>query len=520
MAMARLVEHGAVRKRCRGCLRVALLYPSVYSAAVHSLAFQNMYYMLNSLDYVVAERFVASELAGPEPFPRSLESGSPLGDFDVIVVPVSYELDYVTYARLMLAGGLEPLAERRKEGPLVVAGGPVPSMNPDVALGFADAVLVGEAEELLPRLAEALHSGAGLEDVACSRGVLAPSCESPVEKVYVHSLDDAYHSVVQFRVPGSGEPWGEAYMVEASRGCPHMCRFCMEAHFLLPTRHRSRAVLLDLVEKGVEANGVRRVAFYALSFFDHPDADWLLQQVIDRGLEASIGSLRADLLTEDRVELLWQAGQRVVTIAPETLSPRLCRAIGKCILMDRVEEVSGWAWKRRMHVKLYFMLGLPGEEERDVEDYAEALKALSRKAPPARDAVRVSVNPLVPKPWTPMQYHRFIDRRSYEERLRILRRVQSRVLRVDGLSYRYAYAQAVIARGDRRVAETIDVWARLGGRLGQLQRAARETGLPLAAYAEKGAPGMPWLRLVKPGYPARSLAKAWERVQEDARQGK
>ncbi|HID41073.1 MAG TPA: radical SAM protein, partial [Pyrodictium sp.] len=447
---------------------------------VASLAYQNLYYMLNSLDYVQAERFVAASMTGEEPPPQSLETGTPLNKFDLVLVPVSYELDYVTMARILEAASIPALRrERREEPPLVVVGGPVPSMNPAVALELADLVLVGEAEETVPRLAEQLYTDGGevVEELACSRGFLAPGCSEPVEKAVTWNLDEAFHSTLQFRVPGSGEPWGEAYMVEASSGCPHMCRFCMEAHFLLPIRHRSLQLLQQLIEQGVEANRVRRVAFYALSFFDHPSADKLLEWVIGEGLEATIGSLRADLLTENRIELLDAVGQRVVTVAPETLSPRLCRAIGKCIMMDKIEEIAEWAWRRRMHIKLYLMLGLPGETDSDVEDYAEQLRRLSRRAPPARDAIRVTVNPLVPKPWTPLQYLPLVDRKVYEHRVRILRQTQSKVLSIDALSYRYAYAQTVIARGDGRVAELVAEWARLGGRLGQLWTAARRLGV-------------------------------------------
>jgi len=514
-------EHGIVKKRCRGCLRVALLYPSVYSAAVHSLAYQNLYYMLNMLDYVVAERFVASSTAGPEPAPRSLETGAALTEFDLIIAPISYELDYVTLARMLLAAGVEPLRAARKSGerrlPPLVVGGPVPGMNPAVAAGLADLVLVGEAEPLVPRLVEAayeLGAWGALEALSCSPGFLpgGGGCSSPVERVWQRGLDEAFHSVTQFRVPGSGEPWGEAYMVEVNRGCPHMCRFCMEAHFLLPVRSRSPGRVLGLIDEGVRANGVGRVALYSLSFFDYPWADRVLEELLSRGLEATVGSLRADTLTEDRVEALSRLGQRVVTVAPETFSPRLCRAIGKCILGDTVEEVAGWAWRRGMHVKLYLMLGLPGEHDEDVAGYAEELRRLSRAAPPRREAIRVSVNPLIPKPWTPMQYARLVDKRSYEARLRLLRRAQSRVLSVDALSYRYAYAQAVVARGDERIAELVAEWARLGGRLGQVKAAARRLGLDLDAYAEMGAPEKPWLRMVRPGYPVAAVKRAWENV--------
>jgi radical SAM superfamily enzyme YgiQ (UPF0313 family) len=506
-----LREHGVVLKRCRGCLRVALLYPAVYEAAVASLAYQNLYYMLNSLEYVYAERFAASKMAGEEPLPRSLETGSALRDFDVVFVPVSYELDYVTLARMLLAAGIEPLAEKRRgKGPLLVLGGPVPSTNPLPALGLGDVVLVGEAEGLVEKIAEKVYEegNRGVEALACTRGVLVKECTSPVRKHYVADLDSAFHSTMQFRVPGSGQPWGEAYMVEASRGCPHMCRFCMEAHFLLPTRHRSLQRLIDLIEKGVEANGVSRVAFYALSFFDYPDADRLLEKVYEMGLEASIGSLRADTLTEDRVEVLSMLGQSVVTVAPETLSPRLCRVIGKCILGDKVEEVASWAWKRRMHIKLYLMLGLPGERDEDVEQYAEQLRELSRKAPPVREAIRVSVNPLIPKPMTPLQYHPFIDRNTYERRVRILKRVSSRVLSIETLSYRYAYAQAVIARGDSAIPALIREWASMGGKLGQLWRAARSLEIDLERYTRSPEPL--WHRFVDLGYSEKTLQLSYK----------
>ena len=517
-------EHGVVVKRCTGCLRVALLYPAVYSAAVASLAYQNMYYLLNSLDYVYAERVVASAMAGREPPPRSLETGRPLGGFDLVIVPVSYELDYVTMARVLDAADipLDPVERRRRRAPPVLVGGPVPSMNPLLARALADTVLVGEAEPLLPRLAEEAHAlGAweALESLACSRGFLPgaplPGCGRPVAKALAGGLDEAFHSVTQFRVPGSGEPWGEAFMVEVSRGCPHMCRFCMESHFLLPTRHRSPERVLELVDQGVRVNRVGKVAFYALSFYDHPAADRLMEEVVlERGLEATVGSLRADQLDESRVEMLARAGQRHVSIAPETFSPRLCRVLGKCFPWEKIEEVAGAAWRRGMSVKLYLLLGVPGEEDGDVEGYAERLRQLSRLAPPRREALRVSVNPLIPKPHTPLQYVPLIDRGSYERRLRILRRASSRVLSVEGLSYRYAFAQAVLARGDERLAPVVAEWARLGGRLGQLRRAARLHGVDVDSYAYRPPAAPRWHGLVGLGLPVKALRRGYEAALE------
>ncbi len=495
-------EHGQVVKKCRDCLKVALVYPSLYRAAVASLAYQTAYYLLNSVEGIVAERFVAERLAGDEPPPRSLETGAPLHSFDLIVVFLSFELDYVNVARMLLAAGIEPLREGRSvDLPPIVVGGPVPGMNPLPALKVADAILVGEVEELLPKLAlEAYEIGPrrALEELACGPGFLVEGCGEPVEKVYVRDLDTVFHPVMEFRIPGSGEPWGEAYIVETSRGCPHRCRFCMETRFLHPLRHRSYGRLVDLVERGLEVNGVSRVAFYALSFFDHPDADRLLEKAVyDLKSEVSIGSLRADTLTSDRVELLAEAGQRVLTLAPETVSDRLCRVIDKCIGRDLVEELADEAWRHGMHVKIYLMVGIPGEKDEDVEEAANWLKDLSRRAPPRREALRVTVNPLIPKPWTPMQRVALIDRPVYERRVRMLKRVSSKVLSVEPLSYRYAYAETVIARGDGRIARVIREWAVMGGRLGQLTAAARRVGVNIDVYVSGGVEPA-WMKLVKP----------------------
>ncbi len=462
--------------------------------------------MLNSLEYVYAERFVLSKLAGPEPIPRSLETKRPLHSFDLIIASIGFELDYIGLARLFDASDMPLYRAKRRKKPLLIIGGPVPSMNPLIPLVYADVVVVGEAEETIPLLVEAVYEeGArGLERLACRRGFLTADCNKAVGKAIVENLDNAFHSVIQFRVPGSGEPWGESYMVETSRGCGYMCRFCMESYFLMPLRHRSYARIVELVEKGVRANNVRKVAFYALSFFDHPYADKLLEKAINEGLGVTVGSLRADTLNEDRITLLARGGQQVLTIAPETLSTMLCKKIGKCIGYEVVEEAAITAWRNNMHVKLYLMVGLPGETDKDVEHTALVLRKLLSHAPPRRNALRATVNPLIPKPWTPLQRLPLIPREVYERRIRLLTRILStRISSIEPLSYRYAYAETVIARGDETLADLIIEWARLGGRIGQLSQAARRLGVNLDKYA-KGLVEPRWLEKIQV-YPRKTL---------------
>ncbi len=504
----RVYEHGVVRKKCRGCLRVALLYPSLYQAAVASLAYQLIYYLLNSLDFVVAERFTLPSLGEVEA-PLSLETGAPLNAFHAVIIPVSYELDIVYALAALRASGIDP---RRGEGPLVVFGGPVPSMNPAPLRRVSDVVVVGEAEPTLPLLAEKLYENLddprrALDELDARNGFLVRGVEARAKRVYTPSLDDAFHPILEFRVPGSGEPWGEAYMVEVSRGCRWMCRFCMEAFFTLPWRTRSFGKITRLVEEGVTVNQVSRVAFYSLSFFDHPAADRLLEFVVEERLTATIGSLRADTLNEHRLELLRRVGQRTVTIAPETFREKLGCLLNKRIQPEAIEALVKAATRLGLKPKLYLMTGLPGETLRDAEADAELAARLYRLS---RGTMRATLNPLVPKPWTPLQWAPFIDEKGYEARLRVYRRRLGG--NVEPLSYRWAYAQAVLARGGEDLGPLLYEEVGVAPRLGRLLRVLR--GTRWARLVERGwrvgEDEMPWVEMVDPGYPLKSLERSYE----------
>jgi len=334
--------------------------------------------------------------------------------------------------------------------------------------------------------------------------------------VYVENLDEAFHSIVQFRVPGSGDPWGEAYLVEVSRGCPHMCRFCMPAFFSTPVRHRSLQRIRELIDKGVEANRVRRVAFYALSFFDHPYADAVLEYVAGRGLEASIGSLRGDQLDEYRVSLIKRLGQRLVTIAPETFSEKLCSIIGKCISPEKAGEVAQTAWENGMHVKLYLLLGLPGETHEDVRVTASAVSGIARRQP-FPGSLRLSINPLVPKPWTPFQFSKFIDEDEYYSRISIIRSmVAPQAVRIDYLSYRYALAEAIIARAYEGLVDVVVEWGVSGGKIGDLFKALRRRHISLRELIYFRRDKAEWIDLVKPGFSFKALEASWRNSLKDS----
>ncbi len=499
-------EHGVVVKKCRGCLRVAVLYPGPYKAMVHSLAVHIIYYMLNSMDGVAAERFC---VGGGCPRGRSLETGAPLRGFDLVLASVSYEPQLGALVEALAAGGVEPRRARRRGGPVVVAGGPGVMSNPLPAAAVADAVAVGEAEELLPAIiGAAMEGGRWLEGVA-GRGVYVPGA-GRARRVWVRVLDEAFHPVLEFRVPGSGEPWGEAYMVEVSRGCCSMCSFCMESRLLHPLRHRSLRVVERLVEEGVRVNRVGRVALYSLNLLARRDAGRLLGVIVDEmGLGVSAGSLRVEEVDEELLGVLARGGQRVATLAPETLVERLQAVTWKRFSMERLEWAVREAVRLGMHPKLYLILCLPGETGEDVREEAARLRRLYRLS---GGRLRCSANPLIPKPWTPMQWLGLPPRRLYEARLAALRRAAP----VAGLPWREAVLQVAISRGGVEVGEALVEAVMEGGGLSPagLRRAASRRGVDWASLLSPIPldEEPPWSRVVDMGVPTASLRRAWEAI--------
>ncbi|HIQ11040.1 MAG TPA: radical SAM protein [Pyrodictium sp.] len=503
-------EHGTIVKRgCRYCIGVALLYPAVYSAAVASLAYQELYYLINMLEYAYAERFVAKRMRGHEDPPRSLDTGAPLSKFKLIIAPLAYEADYLGLMRLLLAANIEPLRDRRRDGPIIAVGGPAAMASPQLALEIADIVLVGDIEPTIPKLVEAIYHG-DLEEIMCKDGFLVQGCEKPVRKLYTADLDKAFHPILQFRIPGSGEPWGEAFLVEVSRGCPHMCSFCLAAHLGMPYRYRSFKKLVEIIEEGVNINRVSRVAFYALSLFDHPQADKLVEHVIEMGLSASIGSLRADLLDDKRVELIARLGQKVLTIAPETLSEKVCKVIRKCVEWERVVEVSKAAWRYGMHTKYYLILGIPGEEQRDIEETAKKLAELLSKSP-TKNFTSITVNPLIPKPFTPLQWTQLVSRKAYRERIKIIKNILKGI-RVEELPYNEAVTQVVIDRGDKNVALALRHAAEVGASYASILSYLKRQGVHIENYTRQlDLNEVPqWHRMIDVGIPLVSLKRTFE----------
>uniref|UniRef100_A0A7J3ZJE0 Radical SAM protein n=1 Tax=Fervidicoccus fontis TaxID=683846 RepID=A0A7J3ZJE0_9CREN len=474
---ARYREVNTVYKR-RYAIRIALLHPSTYQASLTSLGYQILYYMLNALPGVFAERVVND--SSP---PRSIETGSPLANFDVILVSAAFELDYPVVYSLLASSGINPRRERREqEDPLIIVGGPSPTANPQPLYHIADAVFRGEGEKLVEPLVEALASSSSkkkaLEALASAEGVWIPDLKEDARIVVVEDLDSSFHPIRQIQSLDVEPVWGKSLLLEPSRGCDKRCFFCLEGAISKPRRERSLSTLKRIIDEGVSVNCVNKVAIYALRPFGSPQGQKLLEYIIERGLEASIPSVLLEDLDEHLIELMKKAGQKTVTIAPETPVRALQNRIGKTYAREKLLEIARAVRKHKLSLKLYYMIGLPGESIEDVKAIVEEVKEV-RNIVGDFQKIKVSITPFIPKPLTVLSRAQMDSPTSLKLKTRMLKRQLSEVVgRVDVYRISDALVQYRINKMGKSAIYLIEELARLGGTSWHLlveQRIRKET---------------------------------------------
>ncbi len=472
-------------------LRVCLVYPNRYALAMANLGFQAVFEIFDRHPGAVCERaFLPDDRevvnAGSL---KALESGRRVVDFDLIALSISFETDYLNLPRLFELIGLPLRASDRAETePLVMAGGPAMFLNPEPVADFFDLCLIGEAEEMLPEFLAVYtdtdtdidgRSARLVEMEARVRGTYVPSHYGPVfeggrtvdhgyagkgnGRVERRIVWDLNATPTSTRVLSEEAVFGDMVMVEASRGCQWGCRFCAAGFMYRPIRTRSPEVLADAVVEGLENRDT--IGLVGAEMASVPGVSTLAALAVSKGGRLSPSSLKADCVTPQLAESLASGGTRSATIAPEAGSERMRRIINKNLseadILRAAELLVGQGVD---HLKLYFMVGLPEETPADVEAIADLVDSIrARLGAGAKGAKRVgrvtvSINPFVPKPWTPFQWDpmRPIDelRKTFKELRRRCGRIPN--LTFDTESPREGYLQTLLSRGDRRIARVIE----------------------------------------------------------------
>ena len=502
-------EVGYVRKPHDGKLRIALAFPNTYFVGMSNLGFQTIYRLFNDQPDIVCERVFLPPKQELQALLASgarivtIESQTPVSDFDIFAFSVSFEWDYTNVLTLLRLAGLpRRAAERDTRHPLVLVGGAVTFVNPEPLALFADVIAAGEGEALVPSLLAAVQASSSrpelLGQLAGKRGFYIPSFYD-VEYV-------ADGSIARY-LPreGSGAPpvvtkaalktteavdppsttiftpdteFGSRFLIEVVRGCANLCRFCWAGYNYLPVRPFPTDRILELARQARTHSA--RVGLVSIALCDHPDIEHILRSLKEMGYSISPASLRLDDLTPTIVSLLEQSGERTLTIAPETGSDRLRRVINKTVtneeILNRAELIFSSGIE---NLKLYYMIGLPSETDEDlvaIRDLTLQVREIMMRHAKARGRVgRIvgSVNPLVPKPGTTYQWMPMEPTDSIERKMKRLRGLVSDIDNVyfNIKSERHSYYQALLSLGDRRVAPAIEA-AELNG--GQWRRAVED----------------------------------------------
>lgn len=401
-----LLEHNVVVKDpLRIGLRFASCYPNLYRSAMSSLGFHIIYDFLNHQEDVYCERVVY-------PYGKSLETGSPLKDFDVVGFSLQYEQDYSHVLEMLRKGGLKVRKEDRSPmDPLVVAGGPCASSNPLPMSQFVDLFLVGDGEVILPQLLEKIaqldNPHQDMDALLDIEGVYIPG--NSVNLVQVEDMGDAWRPVKQV-YPETDDPqfipaFGRSFLLEVSRGCARGCRFCMAGCMYRPRREVDLKTLINTAEKGRKSTGLNKIALIGGAVSDYSQIEELCRQLLERGFQVTTPSLRIESISSDLLESLKESGLRTITIAPESTC-RLRKLVNKPITDQDIQRTMETAFQMKLNVKLYFLVGLPTETREDLQELVNLVGDLKAMAPHP-DALRISVNPFIPKPHTPFQWAGF-----------------------------------------------------------------------------------------------------------------
>ncbi|WP_248360243.1 radical SAM protein [Anaeromyxobacter oryzae] len=540
------LERGAVRKEPGGKLRIALVYPNTYRLGMANLGLHAVYRLLNADPRTACERVFLPEDGG---VPRSVESDLPLGGFDVIAFSLSFEEDAGHVLELLDGAGL-PLRAAARDGrhPLVVGGGIAVQINPEPLAPFFDAFLVGEGEVLVAPFLALLHAAvaestprdallraiAGLPggyvpalyDVAYSdshapegawvtRFVPREGAPERVRRLYVEDLRQVPTSRV---VDSPDAQFGDLFLTEVARGCLWGCRFCAAGFVQRPYREVDLEVLRGEVKAGIEKG--LRIGLVGPDTSDYTGLDPLTCFIGEKGGTFSPSSLRVDAITEALSKRMADGGERSITIAPEAGTERMRRVINKDFTDDQIVKAAENALSQGMqHVKLYFMCGLPTETDDDLLGMVRIAVRIREEVmlPWARKRGRMgrislSVNPFVPKPWTPFQWVPMQDRSCLEAKRKLLEReLRPKGIDVDFFSPREAYVQTLLSRGDRRCADLLELAHReTGGDLRKaLQRWDEDPDFFVLREAGEGE-ALPW-DFIDQGLTKRFLAREWRR---------
>ena len=530
--------------------KVAIVYPNTYFVGMSNLGLHIIYEEINLRNDSVCERIFLPEKKELEAYDKtktplmSVETQRPMHQFDVVAFDVTFEMDYF-HIPLMLRHGRVPIMgkDRTEFDPIVIAGGPCATFNPEPFADFIDAFIIGEGEGIVSRVLDIIRDGkmegldrhAILRQLADISGVYVPSLYVPIYsedgEFKGYDIAEGVPKTIKrhFEMLTSGgetvvatnyTEFGAMYIIEVARGCGRHCRFCMAGYCFRVPRVRPLDILKEGVERAEKLG--KKVGLMGAAISDYPEVDELVNYIRSKDMRYSWASLRADSLTQAVVDGLADSGQKTITIAPETGSERLRRVINKGISEEHLQNAATLSAKSGIqHMRLYIMIGLPTETDEDIEaivGLAERTQAHMEKVG-CKGRLTLSINPFIPKPFTPFQWMAMDNQKVVEKKLQYIKKALQKNRRIEVLveSPKEAYIQGVLARGDRRLGAVIAACAAdRGSKSFKSEMKAAGLDMDNMNYRERSFDEfLPWSHLdmgMQEGY----LEMEWQRSLDEA----
>ncbi|MHA1750807.1 MAG: radical SAM protein [Candidatus Helarchaeota archaeon] len=501
-------------------IKFALCYPNIYRAGISNYAIQLIYRLINQDKNFKCERFFFEKNKEP----LSVESQTPLREFDVIGFTLQFELDYLNIINMLNNAKIPILSENRKR-PLLIAGGPCALENPIPLKNIFDLFILGNIEPIFDDLIQFIEDYLRSNLKPKSKydnidGFYFPlKNKQIVKKTTIKDLNSSFHAIQQV-IPinykeNKNLGLGKSILIECTRGCKGKCNFCLIGWQNNPYRERSFPRLKEIIDECISVNPIKKISLIGSGISYHSKLKDIVWYIANLGLNLSIPSLRADKFDEELAEALYKANLKQLTFAPETGSERLRKLINKNIkdedILQSIQNALNYGINK---FKLYFMIDLPTENNEDLVAICNLIDNIIKEGVRYRD-LSISINNFIPKPHTPFQWFEISNLEIRRNKIKFLEKEirKKRKIKVSFSDPKWGQIQTLFSRGDEKTGYLLYKTKGYGSNLGAIRRIMSEMQTSINDFNKKLNINeeLPW-NFIDVGINKKILTKIWNKI--------